>query len=238
MSVYALSDLHGCLDIYKSVKALLNPEDRVYFLGDAGDRGPQSWETIKAIARDPQFIYLKGNHEDMLVAAAEEYFKNDEYIGSNYRCLASNGGGPTFDGLMNDEMPREWVKYLKGLPTFEIYINATGETVDLSHAGFTPWLSSDGNDIEIPGDQDLIWDRDHYLDTPEIDEIDPKVIIVHGHTPIPFLLDDLNIPEDGYDEGAFWYDNHRKVCIDCGAVWTGEAVLLNLDTWEETIIHG
>ena len=79
MSVYALSDLHGCLDIYKSVKALLNPEDKVYFLGDAGDRGPQSWETIKAIARDPQFIYLKGNHEDMLVAAAEDYFKNDEY---------------------------------------------------------------------------------------------------------------------------------------------------------------
>ena len=238
MSVYALSDLHGCLDIYKSVKALLNPEDRVYFLGDAGDRGPQSWETIKAIARDPQFIYIKGNHEDMLVAAAEDYFKNDEYIGSNYRCLASNGGGPTFDGLMNDEMPREWVKHLKGLPTFEIYENTTGEAVALSHAGFTPWLSSDGVDIVIPGDQDLIWNRDHFLDTPKIDEIDPEVIIVHGHTPIPFLLDDLNIPEDGYNEGAFWYDNHRKVCIDCGAVWTGEAVLLNLDTWEETIIHG
>ena len=113
-----------------------------------------------------------------------------------------------------------------------------GEAVALSHAGFTPWLSSDGVDIVIPGDQDLIWNRDHFLDTPKIDEIDPEVIIVHGHTPIPFLLDDLNIPEDGYNEGAFWYDNHRKVCIDCGAVWTGEAVLLNLDTWEETIIHG
>ena len=238
MSVYALSDLHGCLDIYKSVKALLKPEDKVYFLGDAGDRGPHSWETIKAIAKDPQFIYLKGNHEDMLVTAAEDYFKNDEYIGSNYRCLAHNGGGPTFDGLINDEMPKEWVKYLKGLSTFEIYENATGENIALSHAGFTPWLSSDGVDIVIPGDQDLIWDRDHYLDTPKIDEIDPEVIIVHGHTPIPHILKDLRIPKEDYLGGAFWYDNHRKVCIDCGAVWTGEAVLLNLDTWEETIIHG
>lgn len=42
MAVYALSDLHGYLDLYKQIKEFLKPEDKVYFLGDAGDRGPQS----------------------------------------------------------------------------------------------------------------------------------------------------------------------------------------------------
>ena len=238
MATWACSDMHGYYSFYEQIKKNIKPEDKVICLGDCGDRGPQSWRLVKAVLNDPQFIYLKGNHEDMLVKAAEDYFKNDEYLGFNYRCLAHNGGGPTFDGLMNDEMPKDWVNYLKELSTFEIYENAAGETVALSHAGFTPWLSSDGNDIIIPGDQDLIWDRGHYLEMPEMDEIDPEVIIVHGHTPIPHLLEDLKIPEENDNGGAFWYDNHRKVCIDCGAAWTGEAVLLNLDTWEETIIHG
>ena len=69
MSVYALGDLHGHYEIYEKVKAMLKPEDTVYFLGDAGDRGPDSWKCIKAIYDDPQFIYIKGNHEDMLVKA-------------------------------------------------------------------------------------------------------------------------------------------------------------------------
>ena len=66
MARYAVSDLHGHLEIYKQIKAMLKPGDIVYCLGDCGDRGPRPWETIKAVYEDPQFIYLKGNHEDML----------------------------------------------------------------------------------------------------------------------------------------------------------------------------
>ena len=62
---FACSDLHGQLDLWKQIKSFLNPEDTVYFLGDAGDRGPDGWELIKAIANDSQVVYLKGNHEDM-----------------------------------------------------------------------------------------------------------------------------------------------------------------------------
>ena len=72
MAVYACSDLHGRLDLYKQIKAFLNPEDTVYFLGDAGDRGPDSWELIKTIYSDDQFVYLMGNHEEMLVEAMKD----------------------------------------------------------------------------------------------------------------------------------------------------------------------
>ena len=49
MAVYACSDLHGMLHFYKAIKDILKPEDIVYFLGDAGDRGPHPWECIKTI---------------------------------------------------------------------------------------------------------------------------------------------------------------------------------------------
>ena len=87
MSVYALGDLHGHYEIYEKVKAMLKPEDTVYFLGDAGDRGPESWKCIKAIYNDPQFIYIKGNHEDMLL---KSYRGNDKR--ENFACWLYNGG--------------------------------------------------------------------------------------------------------------------------------------------------
>ena len=51
MSVYALSDLHGNLNIWKKIKEFLKPEDKVYFLGDAADRGDYGWEIIKEIIK-------------------------------------------------------------------------------------------------------------------------------------------------------------------------------------------
>ncbi len=39
MKHYAISDLHGCYNIYEQVCAILEPDDIVYFLGDACDRG-------------------------------------------------------------------------------------------------------------------------------------------------------------------------------------------------------
>ena len=235
MAVYALSDLHGCLNAYQIVKKLLKPEDKVYFLGDAGDRGKHPWETIKAIARDPQFIYLKGNHEDMLYNALNDWFE-DGYLGDNYRHLVSNGGCVTFYDATNDDLPRDWASWLRKLPTSAIYENELGETVYLSHAGFTPWVNIHSGNIVIPQDKKLIWDRDHYLEDFS-EDWDDNAIIVHGHTPIPILLEDLNISQKEHIGGALWYANERKLCIDCGTVWTGECVLVNLDTWEEFIFN-
>lgn len=235
MNTFACSDLHGCLDYYKAIKDFIKSEDKVYFLGDAGDRGPQPWETIKVIAQDPQFIYLKGNHEDMLAKALFDAIDHD-YMGG-YRLLAYNGGEQTFDQCMLEPMPRAWAEWFDGLPTYQEYINKNGERVCMSHAGFTPWLSEDGG-IKIPnqhGDK-LIWDRNHYFDN---DSWGPwgNAIVVHGHTPIPYLWDDLNVPRKAQEKGAFWYADGRKLDIDTGAVWTGHCVLVNLDTWEEHIFE-
>ena len=45
MATYACSDLHGRLDLLKQIQDFLQPDDTVYFLGDAGDRIYQTFDT-------------------------------------------------------------------------------------------------------------------------------------------------------------------------------------------------
>ena len=235
MKTYAFSDLHRCLNFYKAIKESLEPEDRVYFLGDAGDRGPQSWETLDAILNDPQFIFIKGNHEDMLEKALFSYLTlGEEEItwSDDFNLLVSNGGANTFKGARKSGQIGKLIRQLRDLPTHAIYVNKLGETVCLSHAGFTPWSDENGQ-IEVPSKTDLIWDRLHFLDGAQ-DLWYEDAIVVHGHTPIPYLLDELDI-KDEYDGGAWWYADGRKCCIDTGAFFLDQAVLIDLDTWEEKI---
>ena len=233
MSVYALSDLHGHYEIYKKVKAMLKPEDIVYFLGDAGDRGPDSWKCIKAIYNDPQFIYIKGNHEDMLVKACEDYLMDDymwDY--SSYMLSYRNGGKETMEDWESDPDREAWVKRLRDLPTWDNYC-ANGKEIVLSHAGFTPWMDAGETSYRIPKDEDLIWDREHYYSNTYLPAYMDDVLIVHGHTPIHHLADDIG---ESWLAGAFWYMNRHKCCIDSGGFFSGEWVLLNLDTLEDIVL--
>lgn len=242
MSTYAVADLHGRLDLYEQIKAFLKPDDMVYFLGDAGDRGPQPWETIKAIYNDPQFIYIKGNHEDMLT----NLMKADLNCVPNYEefwLVKANGGEGTYKGWLaeNEDDRKEWYRRLKHLPTWRTYTNPDNILIWLTHAGFTP------GDRNLPSDYDLVWSRAHF--NAEWRGMENE-IVVHGHTPIPLLIKDINEFVETFmfdtneyiwkewDGGALWYCKDHKVCIDCGAAWYDCCVLLDLDTFDEHIFQG
>ena len=60
--------MHGRLDLYEKIKEYIKPEDNVFFLGDAIDRGPHGVEIMLDILKQSNWIYLKGNHEDMMYA--------------------------------------------------------------------------------------------------------------------------------------------------------------------------
>lgn len=244
MAVYACSDLHGCLHFYKMIKEHLEPEDKVFFLGDAGDRGPHCWETIKTILNDPQFIYIKGNHEEMLCDALLDYVE-DGYVDYHHMNLLSwNGGEKTLNEAIQERDLSKYERRLRTLPLIKEYVNTQGQRIIMSHAGFTPWKDEFWEDDEEkrdimfrrPHPHDLIWDRSHFLDEWNAVEC-VDCIIVHGHTPIPYLLDEIDpaCRMGEIEPGVLWYDNGRKCCIDCGAVFTNQCVLLNLDTWDEDI---
>ena len=230
--VLACTDLHGRKDLFDKINAILEEDDEVIFCGDAADRGPDGWEIIKAMISDPRWTYVKGNHDDMLIKAAHHYFRTGAY-GRDYSLLRSNGGKVTFHDMKNDPDNKEWIQLLNGFPTYEVYHNAMGKTVVCSHAGFTPWKDEDGC-LFIPEDEDLIWDRRHYMDDWVEGEIHENVIVAHGHTPIPYIMDDLRLPDRGdlIEAGPLWYFKNHKVCLDCAAFATGAAFLLDLDTFE------
>lgn len=221
--VYACSDIHGVLDLWKQIDQFTDSTDKIYFLGDAIDRGPHSWETFKAIYLNPKVEYIKGNHEDMLVKAMKDY----EGYSNAYQIWMQNGGIETVDDFLDNEFKENWIREIENLPTHLKYVNKNGEEIYMSHAGFT--LHKIGDEIIIPEDEDLIWDRDH-LYSNFFDQNCVNCYSVFGHTPIQ--------TQDRYtgEPGALYLPGN-KICIDNGAFFSGQCCLLDLDTFDENIFQ-
>ena len=229
MSVYALGDLHGRLDILREVQKIIGEEDKVFFLGDAGDRGPNPWETIKAVIDDERFVYLMGNHEDMLIDAYNMSKKIGHTDHPEGLHLYKNGGELTLRQALDDPKGEAYINILCNLPYWDMYQNESGIACLLSHAGWTM------SNYSSPSEFDLIWNRDHFWD-PWDENNYPHVISIHGHTPIPHMWVQFATPQGEQETGAFWYCDNHKICIDSGAYATDIAILLNLDTFDEIIV--
>ena len=75
MRTIIIGDIHGCSIALDVLLAQVNPvpgKDRLVFLGDLFDRGPDSFGVLKRIKRlaenfGKDFILLLGNHEDYLL---------------------------------------------------------------------------------------------------------------------------------------------------------------------------
>jgi serine/threonine protein phosphatase 1 len=74
----AVGDIHGHREKLSRLLELVAPtgQDQVVFLGDYIDRGPQSREVIEELLafrqRFPQTVFLRGNHEQILLDALVE----------------------------------------------------------------------------------------------------------------------------------------------------------------------
>ena len=118
MSIYCCSDLHGRYDIWRQIKSFLKPEDKLYYLGDAADRGPNGWKIIKELISDNRIIYIKGNHEDMLVKAMKEYIKYDGGYCNSHNKNHCNEDYDTHSELHSDVFLLEFSCILKALAAF------------------------------------------------------------------------------------------------------------------------
>ena len=71
-----IGDVHGCCGALEALLRKIQPDpekDRLVFLGDLFDRGPESWQVFQKIRElssiyGQRFILLTGNHEDYLMA--------------------------------------------------------------------------------------------------------------------------------------------------------------------------
>ncbi|QDU78205.1 Serine/threonine-protein phosphatase 1 [Bremerella volcania] len=115
MRTLAIGDVHGCLIALKCLldEVGLRPDDRIVFLGDYVDRGPNSRGVIQYILelRDQyDVVCLRGNHEIMMLTARDD--------------------SRTFNS---------WLGY-GGEETLESYAPDTGEQSDLEHVSEQHWL--------------------------------------------------------------------------------------------------
>lgn len=237
MSTWAFSDIHGERHLFDAVMEKIGPNDTVFFLGDAIDRGPDGWAIFKELMDDPRVIFICGNHEDMMINALRTF--PEIRWSREMEVWSWNGNEPTLEAIRNDdpEVVRQYLDRARNLSIFETYISPVN--------GYTFWLSHAGCDYtenlaELDAEH-LIWDRTHFISNKWFHDDPDDLFIVHGHTPIPLLVEELSmyhddIPREGdIEPGAYYYADGHKICIDCGAHFTDTTVLLNLDTFDEEV---
>lgn len=229
---FCVADLHGMYSLWRQIIESLDETDTLYVLGDCGDRGPNGWKIIKEALADPRVVYIRGNHDQMLLDSWKTEWR-DNYL------WFSNGGYNTWDALMMDEKYEIYLIQLAKTKLYHCYENKEGQKIHLSHAGFT----LHEND-EIPNSEDLLWDRDHCWDLCNWwPEENPNDYVVHGHTPTrsSTFKNLLYGAPDQYklNESAtvIRYAHGHKIGIDAGAFSTNKCALLDLDTLQETIFE-
>ena len=258
MSVYAAADWHGVGDLATQILNYLKPDDTLYFLGDAIDRGPDGVEIMKQLLADPKVIYIKGNHEELmencLPYVLKEINNPDYYSGQKTYDWYCNGGEKTAEVFWkHPEWGPRLLNDIREMPTEQIYHSPLGHDVILEHAGYTPFNIPHRSHIPT-------WDRDHFYDIwnngytkagcPDPD----NTFIVHGHTPVQYLKyvygynGETSFTKEEMKDKYKWirgeyyecdapfaltYCNGHKIDIDLCSVVSGRAVLLDLDTFAE-----
>jgi len=184
--VYAIGDVHGCLDRLATMHeeiaedlATRPVDDSVLIhLGDYVDRGLDSaqvvdWLSGGAPVPVTRTVNLMGNHEDMMLQAL---FGMDKEATSIW---LANGGA---DSLLSWEIsrkvpPAEWTKLIPiEHQTFlhDLEISFRYGEYFFVHAGVRPGIPLNNQDK-----QDMLWIREPFLSWQHSHE----AVIVHGHTP-------------------------------------------------------
>lgn len=174
----AIGDIHGEINRLNSLleKLILVKSDTVVFLGDYIDRGKHSKEVVERLidlSEKVNCIFLKGNHEQMVLKMLETKSETD----INYWLM--NGGNETLDNygdlLEMLMLHGDFFKNLKPYYMTDKYL--------FVHAGINPSKS-----LEEQNENDLLWIREDFIDKKH----DLKQKIIFGHTAFyePYIDED------------------------------------------------
>ena len=189
----AIGDIHGDIDKLNTLLNKLDPQkgDTFIFLGDYIDVGPHPKAVITRLldlSKETNCIFLRGNHEDMLLKAVNTKTEEDisEWIFSGGITTLRDYG----DFIEMLTMHKDFFNQLKLYHLTDKYL--------FVHGGVRP-----DKQLEEQEKQDLLWIRDNFINYKHI--LPQKVIF--GHTPFfePYVEDDkigintgCGIEEEGY----------------------------------------
>lgn len=192
MGIYAVGDIHGHLDKLESLinKLPLTTDDRLIFLGDYIDRGPDSMAVVEYLLRlGTRFdcVFLMGNHEHML---RDHLAGGINYPLEAWKC---NGGIETLIsyreafGPVEMPIPQEHIDFLTQLPYYHL---EPGNV--FVHGGL-----KSGEPIARNTHKDFLWPRSAFTQS---HYRWPEGIVVYGHTPLDEPLVEPN--KIGIDTGC------------------------------------
>jgi serine/threonine protein phosphatase 1 len=209
MGVFAIGDLHGCPDELEVLLARLGAGagDTLVFLGDYVDRGPRVRTLVERLLRlraeQPATVFLRGNHEDMLLAYLGLRGRHgDVYVANGGGAtLASYGVAPGTEGAAAAaSFPADHLEFFQGLLLTHRY-----DRFLFVHAGVRPGVA-----LEQQDEEDLLWIREEFFAVRH----DLPWTVVFGHTPqrevrmaLPFHL--------GLDTGLVY--GNKLSCLDIDA---------------------
>lgn len=216
--IYAFGDIHGELEKLDELLDEISPDsdDKLVFLGDYIDRGPDSAGVIERMLelRDRHdCVFLLGNHESMLMDflgwTDEAYFGGDAFL--------LNGGDRTLAGygyFDRESTDRETFRLPKDHEDFLLSLKLSHVEGDylFVHAGLDQAHLTCGDyayALRKSRPVDVLWNRTAG-DLPH----DLGVTLVYGHTP-------------SEDFGVRW-NSPFSIGVDTGAVYGGPLTAIRL----------
>ena len=217
-SVWVIGDVHGFSVTFENLVDMLelSEKDRVVVLGDLIDRGPDSYNVVKAVQADSRIYSTKGNHEQMMVEGfipkgishkleANLWLRNGgiETVASYIRAFMNNSGEEDSAALEQEIIADK--KWMNSLPAHVIL-----DKWRLVHAGYDP-----RTELDEQGEAEHLWIRTPFHNSKTA--IDEQRCVVFGHTPTMLLFGDS---DDSY--GKIWYSGVR--------LEDGRAASIGIDT--------
>jgi serine/threonine protein phosphatase 1 len=173
MSTYCIGDIHGCSATLSNLlesKIKLNKGDKIIFLGDYIDRGPDSKGVLEIImdlyAKNYDVTCLLGNHEELFMESEHD---DDMFVHWFKNC----GGFETlksFNAKSYQELSEVHQYFFKTLLHYKII----DKRQIFVHAGL-----NFKNENIFEDKYSMLWTRDRFVNHEKLG----GRILIHGHTP-------------------------------------------------------
>ena len=219
-AIYAVGDVHGCLDELLSLERAIVADGAeitggklIVMLGDYIDRGPASAQVLDHLIAAPpegfERICLTGNHEVQMLDYVEGRLGLAEWLGLGAaETLLSYGidhqrleqlyqSPGQVDEVIRKAIPASHLAFLRSLPI----LIETGRYIFV-HAGIRPELA-----LDRQSDEDMVFIRKAFYERVHL----LTKYVVHGHTPVG----------EATRDGA-------RINIDTGAVYGGKLTALRV----------
>ncbi len=232
MSVYVISDLHGCADEFEKMLDLIrfSNYDELYIIGDVCDRGNDPMRIYRVIMNTPNMHMIMGNHDAWFLQLMDTLFAEKREAGSAYKTmdfyqwLGPNGGFVTADAFLSISWPScyDLKTWLEVQPMYA-QISVMGRSFLLVHAGVGAAPQS-GVPVSAVSTHDLLWTHIPVEANPYRD-----VTMITGHQPT------FTYGEE-YEGRIITGEKTKTIHIDCGCVFGRTLGCLRLDDMQEFYI--